>query len=528
LKLINKRKAMATFCRDPFWNTTLTWNTTQPELTQCFQDTVLIGIPCVFLWLVSPFWICWIVRGRGASQSQYPPPKRKVHTLIGKIVGTLVLIVSVAVKIYQRVEDFEQLFPSDVVGHGVLLATYLYNAFIVGLERKFNIHTSPVLFYFWVLHFFLSIPQFVQDVRYLVDVELEPTHMAAAIMSLPVLLIKIVLHSVSDRKKDESNTDAPEAKASHLSQVVFSWMDGLIWKGFKQPLVQSQLPSAPTHIDVGSNVKDFLGRWHKSISNVGISMIKRREEGRKDVSIWPVLLRTYGIRLFLGSIVGLVHHIITFANPLLLKLLIKHVEDKKEEEWKGYLYICVLLVCSILWTLTFHTFIQQIVIVAIQMRSSAVSAIYRKSLKLSNRARAKYTVGEITNYMSVDCQRILETVPFLPNLWSAPLNVVIAMYFLYQELGIATLGGVAVLFVLIPINVWGTKKGEDLQEQQLEAKDSRIKLMNEILPGMKVLKLYAWELPFMKRVNNVRDKEIGVLRYAAKLWALTNFTFACR
>ena len=51
--------------------------------------------------------------------------------------------------------------------------------------------------------------------------------------------------------------------------------------------------------------------------------------------------------------------------------------------------------------------------------------------------------------------------------------------------------------------------------------------MNEILPGIKVLKLYAWELPFMDRVNAVRAGEINILKYLAKLWALTNFTFAC-
>ena len=66
-----------------------------------------------------------------------------------------------------------------------------------------------------------------------------------------------------------------------------------------------------------------------------------------------------------------------------------------------------------------------------------------------------------------------------------------------------------------------------VSDKQLAAKDSRIKLMNEILPGIKVLKLYAWELPFMDRVNAVRAGEITILKYLAKLWALTNFTFAC-
>ena len=42
----------------------------------------------------------------------------------------------------------------------------------------------------------------------------------------------------------------------------------------------------------------------------------------------------------------------------------------------------------------------------------------RKALKISSRARAQYTVGEITNYISVDAQRITETIPYLPELIS--------------------------------------------------------------------------------------------------------------
>ena len=66
----------------------------------------------------------------------------------------------------------------------------------------------------------------------------------------------------------------------------------------------------------------------------------------------------------------------------------------------------------------------------------------------------------------------------------------------------------AILGILIPFNLFFSKLGEYLQTKQLKAKDERIKLMNEILSGMKVLKVYAWEIPFMKRLANIRKKEI--------------------
>ena len=180
-----------------------------------------------------------------------------------------------------------------------------------------------------------------------------------------------------------------------------------------------------------------------------------------------------------------------------------------------------------IWTLSFHHYIQDMCKIALQMRSSVVSVIYRKAMRLSSKARRSFTVGEITNYVSVDAQRIVTTTPFLHGMWGAPYMVCLAIFFLYQELGICAFAGVAVLVLLIPFNVWAMRTTEQLQETQLKAKDNRIKLVNEALTGMKVLKLYAWENPFMNRIEDIRSSEISTLRKAANVWAFLNFTFAC-
>ena len=39
------------------------------------------------------------------------------------------------------------------------------------------------------------------------------------------------------------------------------------------------------------------------------------------------------------------------------------------------------------------------------------------------------------------------------------------------------------------------------QLKQMKLKDKRIKMMNEILGGIKVLKLYAWEPSFINQVT---------------------------
>lgn len=59
----------------------------------------------------------------------------------------------------------------------------------------------------------------------------------------------------------------------------------------------------------------------------------------------------------------------------------------------------------------------------------------------------------------------------------------------------------------------------------MQYKDSRIKLMNEILNGIKVLKLYAWENSFKDKVLAIRQKELNVLRKMAYLGALSTMAW---
>jgi hypothetical protein len=41
----------------------------------------------------------------------------------------------------------------------------------------------------------------------------------------------------------------------------------------------------------------------------------------------------------------------------------------------------------------------------------------------------------------------------------------------------------------------------------MKEKDVRVKKMNELLQGMKILKLYAWEQSFLHEVETIRNTE---------------------
>lgn len=50
--------------------------------------------------------------------------------------------------------------------------------------------------------------------------------------------------------------------------------------------------------------------------------------------------------------------------------------------------------------------------------------------------------------------------------------------------------------------------------------DERIRLMDEIISGVQVIKMYAWEKPFSKLISNVRKLELKTVTKAAYVRAL--------
>ena len=127
--------------------------------------------------------------------------------------------------------------------------------------------------------------------------------------------------------------------------------------------------------------------------------------------------------------------------------------------------------------------------------------------------------------MSIDVNRIVEFVQIVNEMWSTPLQIAIAIYLLWAQLGIATLAGVAVMICLMPANGLSSAKLKVIQVVLMKLKDSRIKLMNEVLNGIRVLKLYAWEKTFAGHVTNKRNDEINELKTRAYYQSAMNFLF---
>lgn len=120
--------------------------------------------------------------------------------------------------------------------------------------------------------------------------------------------------------------------------------------------------------------------------------------------------------------------------------------------------------------------------------------------------------GQAINILSNDALKFDTSICFLQYLYQGPIEVLILSFFIYKEIGISGLIGIGVMLCFTPLQVWmGVMTGKYRKRTALET-DIRIRLMNEIINGIQVIKMYAWESPFGKIIKKIREDEIKQIR----------------
>ena len=113
--------------------------------------------------------------------------------------------------------------------------------------------------------------------------------------------------------------------------------------------------------------------------------------------------------------------------------------------------------------------------------------------------------------MSVDVQRLQDIIAYLHAVWYSFLQIGLAMYFLWIQLGPSCLAGAAVILASIPLTKVCAGWMGRLQKKVMRKKDDRIQANQETLMNMKVVKLQAWEEPFKDKVSELRQLELKQL-----------------
>ncbi|XP_044754614.1 multidrug resistance-associated protein 1 isoform X1 [Coccinella septempunctata] len=531
------------FCGSKFWDTSLSWNTTDPDLTVCFERTVLLWIPCVFLWSFSFLEVSYILNSKNKDI-----PWNWLN--VSKFILTLFLCVLSAVEFIVNLISDKELYNVDIFTPGIKILSFALSALLLLYNRKHGLRTSGLQFLFWLLLVVCGAFQLRTEIRtasagegYLISF----FEYVTFILYYAVVLVVFLLNCFVDQppritKYPRSKKPCPEEESGFLAKILFSWFDKLAWLGYKKPLVIEDLWDLKPEDSAVEVVPIFNKNWQATLRKThGYTSVQEtnvtykpdtgnvaffNNPNKKEASILPVLVKSFGSTFFFGAFLKLIQDLLSFVSPQILSLLINFAKNK-EEPWKGFLYTGLLFLTATIQTMVLAQYFNRMFLVGIRIRTALVSTIYRKSLRISTAARKESTVGEIVNLMSVDAQKFVELTAFLNLIWSAPLQIILSLYFLWKILGPSVLAGLAVMIILIPVNGFIANKVKVLQIKQMKNKDERVKLMNEVLNGIKVLKLYAWEPSFERQVLNIRSKEIAVLKQTAYMNAGTSFIWSC-
>lgn len=536
---------LVNYCNSSFWNDQLIY-TDSPEFTNCFRETALVWGPCLLVWIFGLLQLFTLIRNRRAAL--------QISTLhVLKLVSTMCIFITMIVEMsynVSRMSDVgDQFLQADVATPAIFAITMIFVAILQHTYRFTGRVTSGLLCVFW---FSLMICQLLTLVSIDSKVSENGTGDLLNFVTFHIFYFFVVASFLfscfGEPKRKSHKNDCPELYTSYLNRILFWWFNPVVWHGFRKPLVREDLWKLNKRDETSVAAPKLIGNWEIELekaemtnlsskkqdavvfANAGVDAVVIESqkssyslETKKTPSLVKAMIKTYGFTMLAAAFYKLGQDTIQFISPILLSRMITFTSDTSISEWVGYMYAIAMYLVAVIQAIFLNQYFHRCMLVGMNMRTGIISLVYKKALRISNEARRESTVGEIVNLMSTDAQRFMDLMSYIQILWSGPYTMAVALWLLWLELGPSVMAGFAFMILLIPINGFITAKLRTYSIKNMKLKDQRIKSMNEILNGIKVLKLYAWEESSENQIAEIRDEEIKLARKTAYLRALMMF-----
>ncbi|KAL5097983.1 hypothetical protein RYX36_002310 [Vicia faba] len=385
-------------------------------------------------------------------------------------------------------------------------------------EKKFKSFKHPLsLRIYWVANFVIATLFAASAIVRIVTVSEEKMELSLRIddifslVNLPLSVFFFVISikgssgihviRISDEVEiypliSRDRTLSPYACSSFLSKSVWFWINPLLNKGYKTPLNLEDVPSLPLEFRAEKISELFQNNWPKPDENskhpVGLTLFR---------CFWKHLAFTG----FLASI-GLC---LIYVGPLLIQSFIGFTSKKDSTAGEGIFLILILFTAKSVEVLSVHHYNFHSQKLGMLIRSSIITSVYKKGLRLSSSSRQTHGTGQIVNHMAVDAQQLSDMMMQFHPIWLMPLQVTAALALIYSYIGVSALAaflGTALVFL---ITTYRFKSSNRFQFQIMTSRDLRLKATNELLNNMRVIKFQAWEEYFGNKIQQFREAEHG-------------------
>ncbi|XP_061143861.1 ATP-binding cassette sub-family C member 4-like isoform X2 [Syngnathus typhle] len=315
--------------------------------------------------------------------------------------------------------------------------------------------------------------------------------------------------------------DNPFSKANLFSKLFFCWLNPLFKTGYKRRLEQDDMYKV-----LPEDASDRLGeelQWYWDQEGKLATKAQRQPE------LTRVIVKCYWKSNARIGVYLVIQEVIKVIQPVLLGKLIEYFESPDTTGptaiHKAYGYAAGICLSTVSLAILHHLYFYHVQRAGMKIRVAMCHMIYRKALSLNNLALTKTTTGQIVNLLSNDVNKFDEVTLYLHFLWIAPLEAALVIILLMYWIGPSCLAGMAVFFVLIPVQAMFGRLFSGLRADTAILSDDRIRTMNEVIAGIRVIKMYGWEEAFAALVDEVRRMEISKIMKSSYLRGLNIASF---
>ncbi|ORY27673.1 P-loop containing nucleoside triphosphate hydrolase protein [Naematelia encephala] len=356
----------------------------------------------------------------------------------------------------------------------------------------------------------------------------------------------------------------PLAYVSVLSKLTFSWVTPIMTMGYQRPLQATDLWKMDPSRESGNLSARFLERlahrqqqaeaWNASLKSRRAPRISRvtwayqallkrslpedlsafgstgsfterqaslenewrQRSGRRAASItWA--LNDVMTGFWAGGFFKVAGDTAQLMSPLVVKSLIRFsqkVYDANQDGsappniGRGIGMAIGLWALTIMQSICQHQFFFRSMAIGVLARATLISAVYQRAVSLTAQGRAQHPNGKIINHVSSDISRIDYCAQWFHAIWTAPIQLLVTLILLLVQIGPSALVGFSLFVILAPLQTWFMKISFIVRKKSMVWTDARAKLLRELLSSMQIIKVFTYEVPFLKRLQHIRRKEM--------------------